>query len=811
MNGKRFLTLFFLLLNLCLSAQNRNGLVMPSVDPEADSLAFARVRARMDSIRQYRPTVAVVLGGGGARGMAHLGVLKYMEEMGIPVDLIGGTSMGGLVGGLYALGYGEAYLDSLVRAIDWTVMMSDKIPDESQTYTIRKNRDRFSVSVPFHYEKENALERVRQQIARDRSREHLDTRTADMGAETVTRLGLGLPDGILFGFNVRNILSGISVGYQDSIAFENLPVPFFCVATDMVSMKEKNWTSGRLVDALRSTMAIPVYFRPVRIDGMILSDGGTRNNFPVDIARAMGADIVIGSEMPAGREESELNTLTSLAMQNISMMSGDAALVNREKTDLLLQHTLEGFSMLAFDEASIAEIIRQGYENATAQKAAFESIAARTAGKGPAPELHSAVDINKGPVKVDCIRAEGISDREFRALIPSALLPENGWIDSDRLNGMLANLYGSRAFESVTYRLEGACEPYTLVFDCQKGQVNEFGAGIHADNDEQVYATAYVALGTRKLSGPRFVGELKLGSNPSLEADASFKPMGRLPVFGASLLHAYKDVRITQHQEEAHMTAIMTRASAYVEDARMVFGRARFGVSTEFEPYENYLDEGLTWRGWDFRSRWHSLFASIRLDTFDDSYFPTSGFRMTLDDRHVFGGYSTYIDNTGHPETEPYEGPVSPYNVGVASLAAAIPLSPTFAFLPSVYAGWASKNSGEMAPAHVLAAGGIKPGRYFEFQLPFFGYSYGIQIIQTFAAMAQADLRCRLDHKNYLTLQAALLQQEDFFHDMLRSPNSTYAFGLEYGRKIAIGPLRVGGHWCSSRGFGATVSLGFDF
>ena len=130
---KRFFILAIALL-VSVAGIAQNGLVAPSVDPEGDSLAIARVRARMDSIRQYRPTVAVVLAGGGARGMAHLGVLRYLEEKGIPVDLIGGTSMGGLVSGLYSLGYNAEYLDSLVRAIDWTVMMSDKIPDSFQTY-----------------------------------------------------------------------------------------------------------------------------------------------------------------------------------------------------------------------------------------------------------------------------------------------------------------------------------------------------------------------------------------------------------------------------------------------------------------------------------------------------------------------------------------------------------------------------------------------------------------------------------------------------------------------------------------------------
>ena len=129
---KRFLiAVLATLVAVSATAQNRNGLVMPSVDPKADSAAIAHVRARMDSIRQHRPTVAVILGGGGARGMAHIGMLKYMEQLGIPVDLVGGTSMGGLVAGLYSLGYDAQYLDSLVRSIDWTVMMSDKVPDSS--------------------------------------------------------------------------------------------------------------------------------------------------------------------------------------------------------------------------------------------------------------------------------------------------------------------------------------------------------------------------------------------------------------------------------------------------------------------------------------------------------------------------------------------------------------------------------------------------------------------------------------------------------------------------------------------------------
>ena len=122
----------------------------------------------MDSIRQYRPTVGLVLAGGGARGLAHLGVIKYLEELGIPVDIVTGTSMGGLVGGLYALGYKHDQLDSLIRDIQWPVMMSDNIPNDYIGYRLRKYRDRFLIRVPFHYDDEDLAERIRQERAWDK-------------------------------------------------------------------------------------------------------------------------------------------------------------------------------------------------------------------------------------------------------------------------------------------------------------------------------------------------------------------------------------------------------------------------------------------------------------------------------------------------------------------------------------------------------------------------------------------------------------------------------------------------------------------
>ena len=800
------------------SAQYR--IIAPSVNPEEDSLAVARVRAKMDSIRQHRPTVAVVLGGGGARGMAHLGVLLYIAEMGIPVDLVGGTSMGGLVSGLYSLGFGAEYLDSLVRAIDWTVMMSDKIPNSFQTYKVRRNKERFALTIPFHYDDEDMRTRIARQTRFDKNYEQSDTRSGDMSQEMMAKIGMGLPDGFLFGYNVRNTLSSVTVGYQDSLAFDELPVPFFCVATDMLSLNEKNWTGGSLVDAMRSTMAIPGYFRPVRIEGMVLVDGGTRNNFPVDIAKAMGADIVIGSEMPTPRNLADLGGIANLIMQNITLMSADICEENRKNTDILLQHELKGYTMLSFDSQSVDDIIAQGYAKAVENKDAFEAIAKRV-GANPgdqSTERRQAIDLAKHKVRVGEIRYEGVTEKESEYIISPALLPRDGMYGRKEIESVLSALYGTKAFESVTYRISGEQEPYTLIFDCQKGQTNEAGVGIHLDLDEALYLGAHLGIGTRKLSGLRFISELKIGQVTLLDMDLSYKPLAQLPVVGVTLKNSYRnfsyhmdDVSQARTFSKARYNGVNSRAELYVEDTRLVYGNVRFGAAYDMEPYENYLDDTMHWQGWDFRSRWFSTFASIRYDTFNESYFPTRGFRFTLDTRYVFDGYSIYLEDEGMEAGEHYEGEVPPYSVGTLHASFALPLGRAVVLQPSVYAGWQTEQPGHMNFIHTLAAGGTLASRYIDNQIPFFGFSQGFYVCDNFAATAQLDLRFRLNHKNFFTLRGGVFQDKAVLADLVKTPLSAYAFGAEFGQKSIIGPMKLGAQWCSVGGFSVALSIGFDF
>ena len=272
-----------------------------SVDPAADSVAVQRMRERMDKIRKHRPAVALVLSGGGAKGIAHIGVIKYIESLGIPVDLVVGTSMGGLIGGLYSLGYTTEQMDSLVRRIDWGWAFSDRLPRDYYSYSDARYREKYMISIPFFYEKDYYKMMLADEYRLDPVHRHDVLHIGadnEEGFDMLKRNLLGsLPSGYIYGQNVSNLISSLTIGYQDSMSFRELPIPYACVAADMVSGKAKIWHSGKINDAMRSTMSIPGIFAPVRVGGMVLVDGGIRDNYPTQLARDMGADIIIGVDL----------------------------------------------------------------------------------------------------------------------------------------------------------------------------------------------------------------------------------------------------------------------------------------------------------------------------------------------------------------------------------------------------------------------------------------------------------------------------------------------------------------------------------
>ncbi len=278
-----------------------------------------------------RPKVGLVLGGGGAKGVAHIGVLKVLERAGMPIDLITSTSMGSIIGGAYACGHPAAMLDSVVRSQDWAVILSDRESSKNQSLQVREKHNTYFLTKILSLKKQQE---------------------SDGG-------------GFIRGNNIATLFDRLTAPYNDSIDFNKLPIPFACVATNIVDNTEYVFHNGIMSRAMRASMAIPGVFAPVRKDGMVLIDGGLRNNFPTDVAHQMGADYVIGvdvQELPKGADK--LQTGTQILGQISDWLCMNKYEENVKKTNIVIRVNTEGYSAASFTAAAIDTLIRRGEEAA---------------------------------------------------------------------------------------------------------------------------------------------------------------------------------------------------------------------------------------------------------------------------------------------------------------------------------------------------------------------------------------------------------------------------------------------------------------
>ena len=294
-------------------------------------LLFRGMAQDVDTDKPRPKKVALVLSGGGAKGMAHIGVLKVLERAGIPVDIITGTSMGSIVGGIYACGHRANELDSIVRLQNWSFVLSDRMEPRRQSLHERERQNTYFIS-------------------------------KELGIGKNARAESG---GFIAGRNIATLLDTYTQPYADSIDFNMLPIHFACVATNIVDYTEYVFHSGVLSKAMRASMSIPGVFSPVRMGNMVLIDGGLRNNFPADIAREMGADYVIGVDVQ-GEEKTadQLNSTSSILMQVMGFNCKNKFKENVELTDLYIRINTNGYSAASFSNTAIDTLIHRGEEEA---------------------------------------------------------------------------------------------------------------------------------------------------------------------------------------------------------------------------------------------------------------------------------------------------------------------------------------------------------------------------------------------------------------------------------------------------------------
>ena len=282
-------------------------------------------------VSRQRPRVAVVLSGGGAKGMAHIGVLKVLERAGIPVDIVTGTSMGSIVGGLYAVGWSATQLDSLVRCQDWPFLLSDRAVYSSEDLEGRRLQSTYFFSKTLRLRKS-----------------HLSGAT-----------------GVIEGKNLMRLFRHLTAGYTDSMSFDSLPRRFACVATNIVDNTEYDFHSGVLAEAMRTSMSIPGVFTPVKKGDRVLVDGGLRNNYPADIARTMGAEYVIGVTVQGPpKTADDLVHGSAVLGQIVDVNCKNKYDDNLKLTDIAIRVDTRGYNAASFTPAAIDTLIRRGESEA---------------------------------------------------------------------------------------------------------------------------------------------------------------------------------------------------------------------------------------------------------------------------------------------------------------------------------------------------------------------------------------------------------------------------------------------------------------
>lgn len=512
---------------------------------------------------EARPKVALVLEGGGAKGMAHVGVLRVLERAGIPIDIITGTSMGSIVGGLYAIGYDAAALEELVTAQDWQYLLGDKLETYSPMLDNRKRENTYVLSKLIT----------------------LDGKTA-----------VGNTGGFVEGRNLERLFARLTSAYPDSMSFDDLPIPFACVATNIMDNTEYDFRSGRLDEAMRASMSIPGVFAPIRKGDMVLVDGGLRNNYPADIAKVMGADIIIGVIVDEDdKRPEELTSTMDILMQVVSVNCKNKFEDNVRLTDIPIRVDVHGYSMMSFTAAALDTLIKRGEAAAMAHW------------------------------------DELVALRERLGTDEDEVATRRNDISAARREATVAAEEGDKA--------KDAREKYSYIY----GSV-----GVRFDSEE-IVALQLSAAFAPKAKPYTLETALRLGKRIRWQTDFRFRP-SNYGQMRASYIFRHNDMYIYKKGER--QTSVMYNQHT-VEVSPLTFNARNFnfdiGLRWEHYDYKNYLTNRSV-DDMDDSKHFVSYYASVDYNSEDDWYFPSRGARFAA--KYVFGtdNFATYHGHTGFSE-----------------------------------------------------------------------------------------------------------------------------------------------------------------
>ena len=713
-------------------------------------LTMGAAMAQMDSTTTGRKRVAVVLSGGGAKGMAHIGVLKVLERAGIPVDIVTGTSMGSIIGGLYAIGYNANALDSLVRVQDWGYVISDREDLSNQSLSDRRKQNTYFINTNLGKKDKNA-------------------------------------GGIIKGKNLAELFQQLCVGYTDSIDFtRDLPIPFACVATNIIDNSEYDFHSGHLPQAMRASMAIPAAFSPVRIGDMVLVDGGLRNNFPADIARQMGADIIIGVTVQGPPKVAEnLGGTMSIISQIVDVNCKNKYDENLAITDLHFPVDTKGFNAASFTPAAIDTLIRRGEEEAMRH---WDQILALKKRIGIDDSFRPTIlqplrpQVLTEKRHVTGFTFENMTAQDERFIRQKHHLNKLDSIDAKLQQQLTTTMRVDLFYQTAECRLVQDGDDMRVILSASGKKSAQLHAGVRFDTEE--YATVQVGLDipwktlvpvstelTVRL-GKRIMGRMEITGHPRYFTRPKF-----CYTFYRNDIDVYlngdRDYNMRYNQSQAELTPLNFDLRHF---------NIQFGLRWDYMHYRSGLGSETSSQMYFENEHFISYRGRVNYNSEDNWYFPTRGVRFKAEYAYVT---NNFVKLNEYAPDGTKLGKTTGMSEVSANWRASFTFGSRFTLQPMVYGRLLFGNVVPTVLSNTI--GGEWFSHYVEQQMPFAGIGRMESIDKQFFA-AQLQAQQRIGEKHYALLKVAFGQNADKVRNLL---DHRALFGVQaaYYYNTMFGPV----------------------
>ena len=747
-----------------------------------------------DTIRPPRPKVGIVLGGGGANGAAHIGALKYIEEIGLPVDYVAGTSMGSIIGGLYALGYSPDEIEYFISQLDWSKYMTNSIDRLDISSADKERRSTYLVNIPFNHGQ--LFDKIRKIRMEDE-------------ANSGTSFIASLPDSFIGGTDLLNLFNSLCIGYQDPMDFNDFPIPFACVATNLTTGEPVVLRSGKFPEAIRASMAIPGVFSPMVIDGKILVDGGLVNNFPVDICREMGADIIIGIEVAQGmiKDANKLKSLPQLFSQMKNIVIKGHNEENRKLCDLYIHPEVNDFNMLSFNAQAIDTIVNRGYACAEKYQNELKTIKRYIDSFEPAEKVlqnAKAQYVTNDTIQLETITMDNVNTKEFKWLFKKGKLHLNQGITDNDIQRALNIFKGTGVFSGIEYRLSPAehgdmpAKPkdFDLHLKFHPAEPHCLSLGFNYSSEESAAVILNLGIGQNKFSGLKFNLSSRLGINPRISGTLTWAGISLANINLSYDLRRAKYSVFNDNKSEA-LILNQRRFRFYISEFYLRNIQTNVGIESERNtfPISPLLGKDLeTQRATHLKTRTWGPFVKLKYDDMDHAYFATTGMVAEMD------VHERVIKDAEMPFTDLGFNFKYHYTKG------------KFTLIPQLYTRFLVGDSIPYAYNNII--GGEVYGRYQDFQLPFIGIN-NTSLAKDQCAILRLDVRYRLLKKHYLTASGNYVRSANTFGSLFSFDDESighYGCGLKYSYDSPLGPISFGLYYSDiTRNFCSYFSLGYIF